>query len=140
MIADPINALADLLKADPSVASLVATRVYGGELPDSQNVSMPRECVQLTHAGGPADPFGYIQVGRLRVDVRCWGPTPYRAGLVHREVHGALKGMRRNVQGDTMLFSATVDTAPTSLRDPDTEWPFMFSSWMVLYSERLVVV
>lgn len=137
-IPDHINALADVLKADADVAALVGTRVYGGELPNADNVFMPRACVTLTPAGGVADRFGYVDLAEPRVDVRCFGSTPHQSYAVHRAVHGVLKNMRRNVQGDTMLHSARIEASASTLRDPDTEWPMTLSSWQVLASEKVV--
>ena len=137
-IPDYINALCDVLKADAAVTALVGTRVYGGELPNADNVSMPRACITLTPAGGIADRFGFVDLTEPRIDVRCFGATPNQSHAVYRAVHGVLKNMRRNVQGDTMLHSARIEASSQTLRDPDTEWPMTLSSWQVLASEKVV--
>lgn len=137
-IADTIKGLRLYLLADATVAGLVGTRVFGGELPDSEADDMPRACVVLNYAGGFADRWAYVELGEPRVDVRCYGTTPYVADQLYRAVHGALKHLTRTVLGGTMLHSASLESSVQGLRDPDTEWPFAFSSWVVLASERVV--
>lgn len=137
-IADPLAALVAYLRADALVAALAGARVYGGELPGSETVDMPQAAVVLTPAGGYADRFAYMELGEPRIDVRCYDSTPYLAHRLYRTVHGALKHMTRNVQGSTMLHCATLESSVEGLRDPDTEWPLAFSSWIVLASERTV--
>jgi hypothetical protein len=137
-VTDPLAALVTYLRADASVAALASARVYGGELPGSETIDMPETAVVLSYAGGYADRFAYVELGEPRIDVRCYGDTPYLAHALHRAVHGCLKQMRRNVQGGTMLHCATLESSVQGLRDPDTEWPMAFSSWIVLASERVV--
>ena len=50
--ADPIAAVRSILLADSGVTGQVSTRVYGDELPGSQNQQMPRKCVVLSYSGG----------------------------------------------------------------------------------------
>lgn len=80
----------------------------------------------------------YVQVGDHRVDVMSFGENPYEADRLHRAVYGALKQMRRNVQGQAMLHWAKPSSTGTALRDPDTEWPYTLSSWQVLVAETPV--
>lgn len=138
---DQLNALMDFLKADAAVSAAVGTRVFGGELPKSESVNMPRACVVLALAGTGirgSSGFGYMKLDHFRVDAFCYGASPYGASVVYRAVYGALKQMRRNVQGDTMLLCASMELGAQSLRDPDAEWPYTLSSWSVLASEEVI--
>ena len=139
MIPDPIVALTSYLKLDQDVSDLAGDRVFGAELPDSENAHMPRKTVVVRRAGGGLlITGGYMRLGDLRVDVFCYGETPYLASQLGRAVQEALKQMRRNTQGDALLHWAVMSGGPISLRDPDAEWPLDFSSWQVLASEQEV--
>lgn len=139
-VSDPVAAVIALLKDDATVSGLVGTRVFGGELPESENVSMPRACVTITRAGTASvnQTDSYLEVGRVRVDVRCYGASPYEGDRVYRAVYGALKQMRRVVKSGVMLLSVSEETGGQMLRDPDAHWAFTFSSWRIMASERTV--
>lgn len=135
-IPDRITALVAILKADAAVAAEVGARVFGGELPEAETASMPRKAIVITHAGGVAAfGGGYQEYGDSRVDTRCYGTTPHEADEVWRAAHGALKQLRRTLQGDMLVHWARQAGGPIPLRDPDADWPSIFASWQVLASE-----
>ena len=139
MIPDPIVALTAFLRADAALVALLGTRVFGAELPEHEVASMPQRCVVLRRAGGGGlHTGGYMRLGDFRLDVTCYGETPYQAAQVNLAVQDALKNMRRNVQGAALLHWATPSGGGIALRDPDAEWPLVFSSWQVLASEQEV--
>lgn len=136
---DFIEALRSYLLADADVVAATSSRVYGAELPQAEVINQPRGAIVLRAQGG-GNLFGrsYIEINDPRVDILCYGSTPYQAGVVHNAMHPVLKQMRRNVQGSCLLHWAHPTTSPLSLRDPDAEWPMVLSVWQVLYSEREV--
>lgn len=135
---DPIAAVLRFLKADTDTAEMVGTRVFGGELPDSENASQPRASVVLRNAGGGVMPISsqsYVRVNDMRIDAYAYGATPNQAFRVYRCLAGALKQMTRNVQGHTLLHWANPSGGAHSLVEPETEWPFTLSTWQVFYAE-----
>lgn len=137
-IPDPIAALVAYLRADPDTTSLTGGRIFGQELPETEAGPMPRACLVLTDAGGaPLGPGANdaVPVSVTRVDVRAYGATPQEAKAVSLAAHAALKGLRRAVVGQALLHSATVAGGPNYLRDPDTAWPFVLSTYQVLAAE-----
>lgn len=140
MIPDHIEALVTYLKLDADVTSVATARIFGGELPEGETPFMPRSAVVLLHAGGlGAIGSGVQRYGDVRVDVRTYGATPKLASDVWRAVHPALKNLLREVHAETLLHWAKPSGGPISLRDPDTHWPYVLSSWQVLRSEVVVV-
>jgi hypothetical protein len=135
-IADPISALIAYLKADVALAAKVNNRVYAGELPEGRIASMPEQSVLIRTSGGGLLPQSYLQIHDVRVDIICYGQTPYAAFDSWRCVHGALKQMYRNVQGSTVLHWALTSGGPLTERQQDTEWPLVLSSWQVMFDER----
>ena len=124
--ADPMAAVRSILLADSGVTGQVSTRVYGDELPGSQNQQMPRKCVVLSYSGGGSLGPGarsYVPWGVTRMDVRSYGATPYEASQVRNAVHMVLKFLRRTVAASTVVHGVTVSGGPLTLRDPDTGWP-----------------
>lgn len=132
-----LRALVSLVAADVTVASLVGARVFRPELPATEVPFMPRATVVLQPSAGGflvgAD--SYLAVGDQRVDVIAWGGSPGEASDVHDAVHIFLKNLVRGVAQGALVHWARPETAPLYLRDPDTEWPFLRSSWQVLVSE-----
>ena len=138
MSADPIAALCVELEA------FASGRVWGGELPRTENATMPRDNIVLTPVGrvpGEGDQ-GYARLGRIRVDVRCYGADSHGAFNLWASVHDALKAMRGHVveldAGDVLLHNATISAGPFALHEPDTDWPFALGVYGVSYSEQLV--
>ncbi len=133
---DPILALREFLLADLSVTTEIGSRVYGGELPKNQVSSMPVKAIVVNLAPG-ASSFGggYQEFSDIAVDTTCYGATPHEAFQVWRVLYPALKQMRRNIKQQAMLHWANRSAGPLPLRDPDTDWPFIFGSWQVLFAE-----
>jgi hypothetical protein len=134
-VADPIEALAAFLKADAGVASIVGTRVFGGELPRAEISSMPRQAVVLLPAGGGAQGLGFQEWGDQRVDVDCYGATPRDGWLLYLAVNAALKQLSHDEFSSVMLMSATPSGRGIPARDPETDWPVTLSSWTLLAHE-----
>lgn len=132
----PITALIEHLKADTDVAEIVGTRVFGTEIPEDESGSMPEATVVIKRAGGLGTlGGGYQEFGDIRVDVLCYGATPYLAEELLLAVHPALKQLRRAVYSGCLLHWANPAGGPLPLRDPDTDSPLFFSSWQVLAAE-----
>lgn len=140
MSADPIGALVAYLKADGDTAALVGARVFAAELPDDDPAinlkAGPVKAVVVRYAGGPQQiGQGYARYGDFRADVLCYGETPHEAAKAHVAAHVALKQLRRTGQAGTVLHWCRPAGGPLSLRDPDTEWPYVMSAWQVLAGE-----
>jgi hypothetical protein len=133
---DYVLGLRAFLLGTGDVIALVQERIFAPEVPQGEADDMPRKCAVLRPAGGGIlTSNSYMQLGDPRIDIFSYGETPYEADRVHRAVYGALKQMRRNVQGEALLHWAKPSTAGLPLRDPDTEWPYVLSSWQVLVAE-----
>lgn len=140
MVPDHIDALVQLLRADPEVAALCDGHVYGGTaIPRAAVRRMPANAVVIAYSGGVgALGVGAQSWGDVRVDARSYGPSEQGAGVVFRAVYTALKGFERKVFADMLLHWARPVGGPLQLRDPDTDWPFILTSWQVLAGETPV--
>lgn len=135
-VPDPILAVMALLAADTDVAALVSGRVYGMELPEADDVSMPRYALVVTLAGGNLLTGGtWSEYGDPRFDVFAYGATRLEANQLYRAAHVALKAMTRVKHASVLLHWARPAGGPIPLRDPDTTWPYVLSTWQVLLSE-----
>lgn len=133
-----MGALRAFLLADAGIAALVGEDVYANEIPDVEAESMPRKLVLISSAGGAylsQANRSFLPIDARMKDVRCYGETPYEARRLWDEVNEALKNMRRHLRGDCLLYSATKIGGPTSLREPNVEWPLTFASYQVLAAE-----
>lgn len=125
-IPDPVALARVLLLADAAVAALVGENVYGGELPDSLNAAMPAKAVVITPAGGPGR-RGTLAYRRNRIDTVCYGATLEDAWSVHLAVREALETMTAS----GALRSIETSSDGTLARDPRTEWPSCYASYLV---------
>lgn len=142
MIPDPLSAVRAVLRADASVTAIVpSAQIYAGEMPQTESVAQPRAAVILSLAGGPAD-RGYSQLGRRRLDVRCYGATPFEAMKLGNQVYESLKAVERvRVTSATPLITPTlihginVEAGPTPLRDADGDWPMVLTTFEIVAAE-----
>ena len=134
---DYMAAFQSYLQNTSEISSVVGTRIFVSEIPKSEIVNMPRACAVLGFGGGGLLTSGqsFVPVSDRRIDVRCYGRTPFEAWQVQAPIHNALKFMPRTTIGGAALLWASLDTAEQQLRDPDMEWPFIFSSWQVLVAD-----
>jgi hypothetical protein len=130
MIPDPFDALADYLRHDAAVYELAAQRVFPRELPATEAASMPRAAIVLTPAGGLSG-HDTVSLQAPRCDVTCYGETPKAAYTLYLTAFAALRALSRKTHANALLNSAVQGGGPLSGRDPDTHWPFVWSSWVV---------
>ena len=133
-IANPLTAVRSHLLNDAGVLLLAGVRVYSGELPKSEADNMPRQAVVVTLAGG-GGPASDVPIMQIVVDVTCYGATGLEATTLYLAARAALRTLRREMLSDSLLHSAVEVSGPLELRDPDTHWPFTWSSWRVVAGE-----
>lgn len=147
MAKDPIPGIIAALKLNSAIDDLVEGRVYGEELPRSLvaggelvgHDSISKSIVVSSATGG----YGLGQrstVGVIpfRIDMRCYGETPYQARQLHYEVSSYLKRVVGQNFGGTRYYRFIPEIAGMFARDPDTDWPFVYSSFDVWASEYAV--
>jgi len=133
-IQNPITALLTYLKADAGVSALAATRVFGAENPWDEAGSQPRYAVVVWPSGGR--PEHYVPLQPVRVDIECYGATPFQGMTLYLAVCEAMKNAARENVSDTLIHTATQSGGPLTNRSPDTHWPYTWSSWLVRIGEE----
>ncbi len=129
------TALRTFLLADAGVSALVGTRVFVIELPPAQAVSMPRQCIVIKPSGGPAfQPGSYIDHAYQTLDVFSYGETPFEADEVRDAVTDALRLLRRDLTGTTLIHWVQPAGGWASNRDPDADWPYGLQSFQAFYA------
>lgn len=141
MIPDVIAAIVAFLLSKPSVTAVVGDRVYGAEAPrdlPGDGSGMPVRCVvvQASPGGYAGYRRSYIKAGHSRIDLRCYGPDPRGAMEVYRAIHPVLKQAGRFVQDGTLINSINQEIGASALREPDTLWPLVFTSYDVFAAEE----
>jgi hypothetical protein len=135
MSPDPVSAVMAYLAADSDIAALAGARVFGGELPETEATSMPRGAIVVRESGGGFLGAEWQEYGDVRLDVITYGAIVDDASDLARAVRRRLKAMTRNVSETALLHWAKPDGGALPLRDPDTGWPYVVSSWQVLLAE-----
>jgi hypothetical protein len=132
---NPLVAVITLMKADAAIIAQVATRVFGEELPRSEVGSMPRKAITLHSNGGRYDQDDLI-VSPYRINTHCYGATVYEALQVDLVVYEFFKNLkRRGIATGGGVLLANAETGPFTLRDPDTTWPYVLTTYRCLVSE-----
>ena len=131
---DLLVALRSLLIADATVNAITAGRVFQVKLPAAEAQHMPRGAIVLARAGGRLD-YGYVPIGRPRVDVRCYGAGDQQAWQLWSAVHQLFKQLRPTTVGDTRIHSLSVDGPMVDTVEPEVNWPLCWSAWLVTYNE-----
>jgi len=131
--AEPLAAVRAFLLADADLAAIVGTRVFVGELPESEIEQMPRATVQLEPGGGMGNANQLY--GDPRIDFYCYGDSPRVAWQVYRALHAALKDLQREVFAETLLHWARESAMGALGRDPEKDWPVTLNSWQVRAAE-----
>lgn len=110
------------LKAHSGISYYTDGRVYGFQVPEYENVYMPRGCIVLRDAGGP-DQRDYTMYARPRYDIFCYGKIPEEASDLDRALWDALHSLSREVAGGVLIHSVVLSGGRLPWREPDTGWP-----------------
>lgn len=132
---DLLSALLAILKRDDDLIALIGTRAYGEELPEFEASAQPRAMLFVRRQPGPTAIGGYVDLERPGFELACFGETPAQAAEVHREASRVLKNIRREVSEEVLVHSAQLVGSPQALREGQSQWPYVVSSWEVLASE-----
>jgi len=133
-IQDPIAALITFFESDTAVNTLTSGRIYGAESPFPEADNQARYMLVLRYAPGSI-PEPDVDLFVPRVDFETYGATPLQAGTLYLALHEALKTLSRKVHNSTLLHGAIRRAGPLQQRDPNTHWPFIWSSWHVWVGE-----
>lgn len=109
------------------------------ELDPAVDAYMPFECV-VVDAGGGAPGFGAgsLAVNEMRILISCYGRTIHLAYVLSMAVYQALKHLANVIERHTYVQWCRPLTGSNALRDPDTQWPYVVSSWQALASDLTI--
>lgn len=133
-IPDPLIMLRTYLLTVSAIATAVANRIYNEELPAAEASLMPRPAIVLSAAGGPGS--DWLRTLETRVDVRCYGAKPIDARALAFLLYDTLAWASPRDMGSGRAYKVEPETMPLSLRDPDTDWPFATTSYLVTTSRE----
>lgn len=112
-----------------------ATYIFGPPgIPDSLVSSMPCKCITYLQSGGL--PRGFqtpLTVARL--EFRCYGLTHIEASAVERKLALVLDKHNNEAVGSNCIFSARKATEAQFLVEMDTEWPYVWIPYELVFSQ-----
>lgn len=134
-MADIVTAITEVLKADAGIAALVGGHVYGGELPPDLAAAMPRNAIVVQPSGGVAfAPASTAHVEAQRLDLVCYGATPFEAAELRRVANRVMLGTRRRVVAAVLIHWVQWAGGYLTGRDRDGKWPYAFQSYQTLFA------
>lgn len=140
LLPDLLFALITALRTDSDVVAMVGNRVYGLQVPDSETVNMPRAALVVRYVTLPMMyGTGSQNYGDNGIEVLTYGATPYDADRLWRIVHPMLKHLMREVHSHVLIHWARPISGPYPLRELDTDWPYVLSTWQVMAAEIALV-
>lgn len=135
---DPMGALVLELRGDADVASLVSTRVRGGE-PAEGDARGPGNYQAFVVLTGAPVPLARVPVSRSLYGVRCYGVTFQNATAVWSAVVKALHfaGARLKANGLGIYITA-IEQAAEPVRDPDTDQPYIEGTIRIIATAQAI--
>lgn len=139
-MADIVTAIVELLKADAGIAASVDGHVYGGELPPDLAALMPRTAIVVQASGGAAfAPASTVDAETQRLDIVCYGATPFEAAELRRLSNPVLRHTLRRVVAGVLIHWVQWAGGYISGRDRDGAWPYALQSYQALFATDEVV-
>lgn len=118
----------------------MSTRIFGGTLPPEEADDTPRAAIVLRPTGGPGTEW--LRTVDQRIDIACYGATPAAAYSLALLVYDALAWLPKQTIGSGStggkVYRVVPELSPTSLIDPDTDWPYAVASYLVTSSRESV--
>lgn len=134
-MSDPIGALVAWLRADADTAALAGANVFGAELPADAVARLPANAIVVSASGGVSlTGDSDADVDTQRIDLTCYGATPFEAEQLRRVAARALRRLSRRIVAGTLIHSVSTAGGYSAGRDRDGEWPRAFQSFQVLYA------
>lgn len=135
---DALAATRLMLLRNAEIISLLEDRIFCEEMPPEEANKQPRNALILRHAPNGPPINGFVELQATGFDSFSYGFNPQQAGEVDLALTAALKYARRQTFEDTLLHSYIRTMTGRALREPDTHWSFILSSWVSLASENHV--
>ena len=120
-------AIVEILRDDPAVQAIVAARVFAPELPRDE-VDQTRALVVVSPSGGGSLGPGarsYVKWVVNRMDVTCYGSTPYEASQLYQATYDCLTSLRQTVAQDTIVKNVSVSGGPIYDRISENAKPWV---------------
>ena len=127
-------AIVQYLAEDGRVSRLAGSRVYGSEFPEREAAAMPQKLAVVTASGGLGSGAGTSSRTpwtQNRVDIRCYGETPYQADILHGAVYRAMVELHLHEREDIRLSDAVISGGPLPGRDLNADWPYTIGVYTV---------
>lgn len=125
---DTHAALRQYLINDDTLAGLVGSAIYWPRLPLNWELG---PAILFNAAGGNSDP-DKLDV-TLLFEFRCFGSDSIEAGDIYRALWDALHGTANVFVAETEIISAFESDGRQDFIDPDNNWPFVYSTFLVKF-------
>lgn len=138
-VADPVRAIARVLRDDSAVLALIGNdnqRIFLDDFDQTEEArEQARASIIVRLVGGNAD-ASYLPVNGFDVDVLTYGATASEARRLALTVMNTLKQEGTSISNrNEMLYSVSLLNAPLGIRDSRTGWRYFVQSWLALMGD-----
>lgn len=138
---DPVLVMMELVKLSEGFSSLAAGRVWGAELPEAEQDTMPRAQIVIAASGVGASPPGVHDHTRLavtRIDVRSYGTDPFDAAVLSATLDRHLHAARRQTLSAMVVYWCKRVAGPITYRAAPGDWPVCVRTYEMMHATSLV--
>lgn len=137
-----------LLIADADMAALLPgltaegtprVNVFCQAMPEDMASAKAQAAIVVRNSPGTQPMGGYSELVEPSYDIYCTGETHEQAWAVHQRMQHTLRQARRQVFDQCLLHSYDQISAPRSGNDPQTQWPYVMTTWKSLASSAQAV-
>ena len=136
--ADPVRAVARVLRADTATLALVdndTQRIYMDDFDETEEAGEERTAVIVRLVGGDVD-ASYLPLQRYTVDVFAYGKTASECRRLSLTIMHTLKAEGTTTSHDgEFLYSIVLQMPPLSMRER-TGRKYFVTSWSVLMGDK----
>ena len=133
---DILEGIIEILKSDTIIRENINDRIFGGKLPFEEIEKMPRKNIVIVQDGSPEYAQSSVTI-KQRFSIWIYSETEYEGGVLDRLIFDCLKAVSRKTIVQMLIHSIGLGGV-TKINDPDTGWPILIRTILVMADERKI--
>lgn len=135
VVYDVLASVRRVLLDDPAIMDAVGDGVFDYDIPTTENDLVLPPLIILQEVGFTGEERDFSPDRETEVLVKCYHRTWPEARALNRQVLRRLQHLRSTDIENVTLLSFVHSGGPTPLREPETDWLYYHSSYIVTYAD-----